>query len=102
MKFFCIGDEDTVGGFRLAGVSGRVATDPAKAEAALEEAVSRADCGIIIVTERVADGIRPRIDAIRLERERPLILEIPGPEGPLPGRKGLREFVQEAVGMRIT
>lgn len=102
MKFFCIGDEDTVEGFQLAGVSGRVAADGAETRAALEEAVSRADCGIIIITERLADGIRPHIDAIRLERERPLILEIPGPEGPLPGRKGLREFVQEAVGMRIT
>ena len=102
MKFFCIGDEDTVGGFRLAGVSGRVAADATETGAAFEEAVSRADCGIIIITERLADGIRPQIDAIRLERERPLILEITGPEGPLPGRKGLREFVQEAVGMRIT
>lgn len=101
MKFFCIGDEDTALGFRLAGVPGRVSSDAADTSAALEEAVSRADCGIIIITERLADGIRSRIDAIRIERDRPLILEIPGPEGPLPGRKGLREFVQEAVGMRI-
>lgn len=101
MKFFCIGDEDTVGGFRLAGVSGRVAADPAETRSALEEAVANSDCGIVIIIERLADGIRQEIEAVRLERERPLILEIPGPEGPLPGRKGLREFVQEAVGMRI-
>lgn len=101
MRFFCIGDADTVGGFRLAGVSGRVAADTAETRVALDEAVSRTDCGIVIITETLADGVRSQIDAIRLERERPLILEIPGPEGPLPGRKGLREFVQEAVGMRI-
>lgn len=101
MKFFCVGDEDTVMGFRLAGVPGRVAFDTAGTGAALKEAVSRPDCGIIIITERLADDIRSEIDAIRMERDRPLILEIPGPEGPLPGRKGLREFVQEAVGMRI-
>lgn len=101
MKFFCIGDEDTVMGFRLAGVPGRVASDAADTSSVLEKAVSMADCGIIIITERLADGIRSQIDAIRTERDRPLILEIPGPEGPLPGRKGLREFVQEAVGMRI-
>jgi len=101
LKFFCIGDEDTVTGFRLAGIPGRIAFDAAGAGAALEEAVSKADYGIIVITERLADGVRSRIDAIRIERDRPLILEIPGPEGPLPGRKGLREFVQEAVGMRI-
>lgn len=102
MRFFCIGDDDTVGGFRLAGVSGRVSVDAAETRAALDGALSMADCGIIIITERLADGVREQIDAIRNERERPLILEIPGPEGPLPGRKGLREFVQEAVGMRIS
>ena len=101
MRFFCIGDEDTVVGFRLAGVSGSVAADGAETRVALDEAVSRPDCGIIIITERLADGIRSQIDAIRMERDRPLILEIPGPEGPVAGRKGLREFVQEAVGMRI-
>jgi V/A-type H+/Na+-transporting ATPase subunit F len=102
LRFFCIGDEDTVGGFRLAGVSGRVATNPGEASAALDAAVSMADCGIIIITERLAEDIQRQIEAIRMERERPLILEIPGPEGPVPGRKGLREFVQEAVGMRIS
>jgi hypothetical protein len=29
------------------------------------------------------------------------VVEIPGPEGPIPGRKTLRQFVQEAVGVRI-
>jgi vacuolar-type H+-ATPase subunit F/Vma7 len=38
---------------------------------------------------------------IRLERDRLLIVEIPGPEGPLSGRKSLREFVQEAVGVSV-
>ena len=102
MRFFCIGDADTVGGFRLAGVSGRVAAGAAETKVALDDTVSRTDCGVIIITERLADGVRSQIDAIRNERERPLILEIPGPEGPLPGRRGLREFVQEAVGMRIS
>jgi hypothetical protein len=30
-----------------------------------------------------------------------LIVEVPGPDGPMPGRKTLRQFVQEAVGIRI-
>jgi V/A-type H+/Na+-transporting ATPase subunit F len=102
MKFFCIGDDDTAMGFRLAGIPTRSATTAEHAQAAVSEALAQGDCGILIITERLADAIRPRIEAIRSEREDPLIVEIPGAEGPLPGRKSLRDLVQEAVGMRIS
>lgn len=101
MKFFCIADEETVRGFRLAGVPGQVVTSAAQAAAAVEQATAQGDCGIIVLTENVASGIRQQVETIRLEREHPLIVEIPGPEGPLSGRKSLRQFVQEAVGIRV-
>jgi V/A-type H+/Na+-transporting ATPase subunit F len=101
VKFFCIADEDTVRGFHLAGITGQVATTAPQAANALEAAVNRADCGIIILTERIAASIRDQVDATRLERTQPLIVEIPGPDGPLTGRKSLREFVQEAIGIRV-
>lgn len=101
MKFFCIADEDTVRGFRLAGIPGRVAATAQETEAALAEAVSRSEFGIVILTDAVAAGIRPQIEKIRLEREQPLLLEIPGPEGPLAACKSLGQLVQEAVGIRL-
>ncbi|MBM3887919.1 MAG: Vacuolar H+transporting two-sector ATPase F subunit [Verrucomicrobia bacterium] len=101
MKFYCIADEDTVRGFRLAGVEGRVVADARQAAEALAEAAAHADCGIVILTERVAVGIRERVDAIRFERARPLIVEVPGSEGPLPDRRSLRQLVQAAVGIRL-
>lgn len=101
MKFYCIADEDTVRGFRLAGIAGQVASTAQQAASALAAAVNRADCRIIILTERIAAGIREQVDALRLTRTRPLIVQIPGPEGPLAGRKSLRDFVQEAVGIRV-
>ncbi|OPY00354.1 MAG: V-type ATP synthase subunit F [Syntrophorhabdus sp. PtaB.Bin006] len=101
MKFYCIADEDTARGFRLAGVTAHVVATAEQARSAVEEAASRPDCGIIIIAEKVAVWIRPQIEVIRLERDRPLIVEIPGPEGPLSGRKSLREFVQEAVGVSV-
>ena len=102
MKFFCIADEETVRGFRVAGIAGEAVTTAAQAAAAVEKAAEQADCGIIILTERVAAGIRRQVETMRLARDRPLLVEIPGPEGPLPGRKSLRQFVQEAVGIRVT
>lgn len=102
MKFFCIGDDDTVAGFRLAGVEARRATTPGQARAALAEALLEGDCGVVVITEKAADAVRTEIEAIRFEREHPLIVEIPGPQGAMPGRRGLREVVQEALGMRIS
>ncbi len=101
MKFFCIADEDTVRGFRLAGIEGTAVASAAEAAAALARAVARPDLGIIILTDLVAADIRREVDAIRADRALPLLVEVPGPEGPMPGRKTLREFVQEAVGIRI-
>ncbi len=101
MKLCCLADEDTARGFRLAGVPAEVVANPDQAAAAFQRALAQTDCGIIILTEAVAAGIRAAVDAIRLGRERPLIVEIPGPDGPTPGRKSLRQVLQEAVGMRL-
>lgn len=101
MKIFCIADEDTVRGFRLAGVEGEAVATPAEAEKALRRAVDDGALGLLIMTDVIAAEIRPLVDDIRLGRESPLIAEIPGPDGPMRGRKSLRRFVQEAVGIRV-
>jgi vacuolar-type H+-ATPase subunit F/Vma7 len=101
VKFYCIADEDTARGLRLAGIDTRVAATAEQARLAVDDLVSRLDCGIIVITEAIALWVQPQVEAIRLERDRPLIVEIPGPEGPLPGRKGLRQLVQEAVGVSV-
>lgn len=101
MRFFCIADEDTVRGFRLAGVAGQAVATPEEAARAIAEAFEKSECGIVIVTQQVAAGIRQIVDAFRLERDQPLIVEIPGPAGALKAHRGLREMAQEAIGIRI-
>jgi V/A-type H+-transporting ATPase subunit F len=101
MKFYCIADEDTVRGFRLAGVPGAVAASGPEAAAAIATAAASPDCGIVVLTQALADSIRPLVEQMRFERDRPLIVEIPGPQGVSPGRKSLRQLVQEAVGLRL-
>ena len=101
MKFYCIADEDTVRGFHLAGVEGRAVAEPKQAAEALDEAFKRPDVGIVILTDVVAASIRSQVDAYRAGSACPLIVEIPGPKGSMPGRKTLRQFVQEAIGIRI-
>jgi V/A-type H+-transporting ATPase subunit F len=101
VKFYCIADEDTVRGFRLAGVLGQAVASAPEAALAVETAVGQRDCAVIILTEKVADGIRPQVERIRFELQQPLIVEIPGPDGPLTNRKSLRQLAQEAVGIRL-
>lgn len=101
MRIFCIGDEDTVRGFRLAGVGGCPVTTPSAAAAAFAAAIVKPDVGILVLTQQVAAQIRPQVDAFRLERDRPLLVEIPGPGGPLAGRKSLSQLVQSAIGVRV-
>ncbi len=76
LRFYCIGDEDTARGFRLAGVEGSAVSGPEETAAALEAAVGRADCGVIIITKAAAGLARAKVDGIKLERARPLIVEI--------------------------
>jgi vacuolar-type H+-ATPase subunit F/Vma7 len=78
MKFCCIGDEDTARGFRLAGVRSWAAGTAREAEQALELACGD-DFGVIIMTSAAAGLARGRVEAIRLERQRPLIVELDGP-----------------------
>jgi V/A-type H+-transporting ATPase subunit F len=101
VKFFCVADEDTVRGFRLAGVEGEAVATAAEADQAIRRAAGRPDLGILILTDAVAADVRELVDDVRMNRDRPLIVEVPGPQGPMPGRKTLRQLVQEAVGIRI-
>lgn len=101
MRFLCIADEVTVQGFQLAGVEGRTPSFPGEASALLAEAAARPDIGIVVLTEEVAEAARDRVDAIRQETVRPLLVVIPGPSGPIPGHRSLRQVVQAAVGIRV-
>jgi V/A-type H+/Na+-transporting ATPase subunit F len=102
VKFLCLADEDTVRGFRLAGVQGEAVESAPQAAAALERAAGTPDCGIIILTENIAAGIRAQVDRMRLERELPLIVEIPGPMKSQVRHGSLRELVQQAVGISMS
>lgn len=101
MKFYCLGDEDTVRGFRLAGVEGQAVHSAAEAVQALEDAGARPEVGIIVLTQEIAGTIAEPVRAFRLERTRPLLVEIPGPAGPLRRRTSLRQMVHSAVGIRV-
>lgn len=101
MKYSIIGDEDTVLGFGMVGVAGKVATDADEAKRAFAAILEDKEISIIIITERVADMIRPIVDKYLFTESFPLIVEIPDRRGTKPGRPGIREMVNAAIGLKL-
>lgn len=101
MKYSIIGDEDTVLGFRMVGVTGKVATNTDEAKRAFNALLEDRENCIIIMTERVAEMIRPIVDKFLFTESFPLIVEIPDRNGPMPGRPGIRETVNAAIGLKL-
>ena len=101
MRLVCVADEDTVRGFRLAGVPGRAVSGPGEASEAIAWALEGPECGLLILTEEVCACLGPQVEALRTERSRPILVEIPGPGGPRAGRESLRLLVQRAVGTSL-
>ena len=101
MEYFVIGDEDTVLGLGMAGVSGRSVARPDEADSAFTEAIGNREIGIIIITEKVADMIRPVVDRYIFTQSFPLIVEIPDRTGRIPGKPGIRELVNKTIGLKL-
>ena len=101
MNYFIIGDEDAVLGFGMVGVQGKAASTAAQAEDAFRGALEDKDVGIIVITERTADLIRPRVDRYLFSERFPLIVEIPDRQGRQPDRPGIRELVNAAIGIKL-
>ncbi len=100
MRYFVIGDEDTVLGFSLVGTSGRVAVTASEAAAALAYALEHKEYGIIIITQSTADLIRTEVDRYIFSETFPLIVEIPDKAHDFASRD-LRKLVNEAIGVAL-
>lgn len=101
MKFYIIGDKDTVTGFLLVGIEGAVALSQAETLRSLRQALKRNDIGIILITERLGREIQPILDELLSQKKCKLMLQIPDLKGPLEGRRSVEEFVLSALGVKV-
>jgi V/A-type H+/Na+-transporting ATPase subunit F len=101
MKYSVIADEDTVLGFGALGVPGKVAETADDAHRAFDTLLEDKQVGIIIITERVADMIRPLVNKYLFTVNFPLVVEIPDRAGHVPNRPGIREMVNSAIGIKL-
>ena len=101
MKLLVLGNREAVQGFTLLGVDGRRVATPEEINQALDEALSRSDVGIVLVTNDVARQIAPRMEQLKLRATVPLVVEIPGPAGQSPDEPSLSEVIRQAIGIKI-
>ena len=102
MKFYVIGDKDTVIGFSLVGVEGFEANSETEAAVGLKQAIKNNKISIILITERIADKIQPIIDELLFTKERSvIILQIPDIKGKMPAKRSIEEFVLSSVGVKL-
>jgi len=101
LKYFIIGDEDSVLGFGMVGVKGQIVSNAQEAEEAFRSVLEDREVGIVVITERIAELIRPLVDRYMFTQIFPLIVEIPDRLGQIAGKPNLRETVNRAIGIRL-
>jgi len=117
VEYFFIGDPELVTAFRFIGIEGLAVRDAPEAAVVfrritegwvedagliLPDAVKDAEgCHVLILTEEVAGWIEELLVEWQLAGRYPLIVEIPGIMGRMPGKKTLVDSIREAIGIHV-
>ena len=99
MEYFVIGDDDTVLGFSLVGVSGISCSTEGEVKAAWDKALEDKEHAVIIITTEAAAMIRETVDKYLFASAFPLVVEIPSKNSG--SSIDLRNLVNEAIGVSI-
>ncbi len=101
MNITVIGDNETVTGFRLAGIRSAYSVKTQTIKEVLGKVLSDGKTEIIVITENFANFLREDIEKIK-ERGRPIIVEVPDKNGPQGyAQKSIQEIIKRAVGIEI-
>jgi V/A-type H+-transporting ATPase subunit F len=113
MDYFFLGDPELLTAFHFIGINGapvQGADDALDAFRRITESYDETSgtvlpgtefCRVLIITDEVADWLGDSLVRWQLGDHYPLIVEIPGLMGRLPGRKTLVDSIREAIGVSI-
>ena len=102
MRFYVISDNvDTQVGMRLAGIDGIVVHEQEEVTQALSAAMQMEDVAVILMTEHLVKLCPELVDELKLNRARPLIVEIPDRHGNGRAKDSITRYVRDAIGIRI-
>jgi len=102
MRFYLISDNiDTYMGMRLAGIEGVVVHEEKEVRDALTSAMDDKEVGIVLITEKLVALSPDLVYDLKLNRKRPLIVEIPDRHGSGRAKDSITRYVREAIGVKI-
>ncbi len=110
MKFYIIGSREIVLAFKLIGVEGTVAENRNAVLSAFNRVTGKGGVAnvptqelpqVLILTEEAASQIEEEEIQWQKKGKFPLIVEIPGLNGHIEGRKSLSESIREAIGIEV-
>lgn len=110
MKFYIIGEREIVLAFKLTGVEGTIAETRAEVLEAFNRVIGKGGIAnvpsgeiprVLIITEHAASQIEAEEIAWQKTGKFPLIVEVPGLDGHLKGKKSLSDAIKEAIGVEV-
>ena len=102
MKMYLISDNvDTLTGMRLAGVEGEVVHGRKETKQAVEKMLEDKHLGILLITEKLSFEIPEIIGDNKLNRKRPLLVEIPDRHGSGRQPNFITNYINEAIGIKL-
>ena len=102
MKFFLISDNvDTKMGMRFAGIDGVVVHEEEEVRRELSLAMERDDIAVILMTEKLVSLCPDMVYDLKLNRKKPLIVEIPDRHGNGRTKDSITKYVQDAIGVKM-
>lgn len=102
MKFYLISDNvDTKMGMRFAGIPGVVVHEEDEVRRELTQAIEREDIAVILMTEKLVKLCPDLIYDLKLNRKKPLIVEIPDRHGNGRTKDSITKYVQDAIGVKL-
>jgi len=110
VKFYIIGEREIVLAFRLTGVDGTIAETRTEVLDAFNRVTGKGGASsvpsgeiprVLILTEHAASQIEKEEIAWQKTGKFPLIVEVPGLDGHLKGKKSLSDAIKEAIGVEV-
>lgn len=102
MKFFLISDNaDTQLGMRIAGIEGVLAHTKEEVLSALNKAAADENIAVVLITEKLVKLCHDRVYDIKLNRRRPIIVEVPDRHGDSDVVESISRYVEEAIGIKL-
>jgi V/A-type H+-transporting ATPase subunit F len=115
VDYFFLGDAELVTAFRFIGVAGMAVENSSDAVTAFRRITEGfnetaglampdslpVDCRVLIITEAVASWLGDFMIDWQMSGHYPLLVEIPGMLGKLPGKKTLVDAIREAIGIQV-